>query len=77
MSEKLKLELNKKTQIFKNKQGVNFCGYKINEYRLKIRDKGKQQQHFFPLRTLIQIWDYVFQGIHTVKVLVLKRFIPS
>lgn len=38
----LKLELNKKTQIFKSKQGVNFCGYKINEYRLKIRDKGKR-----------------------------------
>ena len=38
---KLELELNSKTQIFKNKQGVNFCGYKINEYRLKIRDKGK------------------------------------
>ena len=35
------LEVNKKTQIFKSKQGVNFCGYKINEYRLKIRDKGK------------------------------------
>ena len=26
-----------------NKQGVNFCGYKINEYRLKIRDKGKRK----------------------------------
>ena len=39
----LKLELNRKTQIFKNKQGVNFCGYKINEYRLKIRDKGKRK----------------------------------
>ena len=25
------------------KQGVNFCGYKINEYRLKIRDKGKRK----------------------------------
>lgn len=24
-------------------QGVNFCGYKINEYRLKIRDKGKRK----------------------------------
>lgn len=43
LKEKLKLELNKKTQIFKNKQGVNFCGYKINEYRLKIRDKGKKK----------------------------------
>ena len=21
----------------------NFCGYKINEYRLKIRDKGKRK----------------------------------
>ena len=37
------LEVNKKTQIFKSKQGVNFCGYKINEYRLKIRDKGKRK----------------------------------
>ena len=43
LKENLKIELNKKTQIFKNKQGVNFCGYKINEYRLKIRDKGKRK----------------------------------
>ena len=43
LKEKLELELNKKTQILKNKQGVNFCGYKINEYRMKIRDKGKRK----------------------------------
>ena len=43
MKNYLQLELNKKTQIFKSKQGVNFCGYKINEYRLKIRDKGKRK----------------------------------
>ena len=42
LNERLELELNKKTQIFKGKQGVNFCGYKINEYRLKLRDKGKR-----------------------------------
>lgn len=42
LKEKLELELNNKTQIFKSKQGVNFCGYKINEYRLKIRDRGKR-----------------------------------
>ena len=41
--EKLKLELNNKTQIFKSKQGINFCGYKINEFRLKIRDRGKRK----------------------------------
>lgn len=39
----LKLQFNKKTNIFKSKQGVNFCGYKINEYRLKLRDKGKRK----------------------------------
>ncbi len=43
LKEKLALELNQKTQIFKSKQGVNYCGYKINEYRLKIRDKGKRK----------------------------------
>ncbi len=43
LKEKLELELNSKTQIFKDKQGVNFCGYKINEYRLKIRDKRKKK----------------------------------
>ena len=43
LKENLELELNKKTQIFKSKQGVNFCGYKTNEYRLKIRDKGKRK----------------------------------
>ena len=43
LRDNLELELNEKTQIFKNKQGVNFCGYKINPYRLKIRDKGKRK----------------------------------
>ena len=43
LRKKLELQLNKKTQIFKSKQGVNFCGYKINAYRLKIRDKGKRK----------------------------------
>ncbi len=43
LNNELGLTLNSKTQIFKGKQGVNFCGYKINEYRLKIRDKGKRK----------------------------------
>ena len=43
LKENLELELNKKTQIFKSNQGVNFCGYKINEFRLKIRNKGKKK----------------------------------
>lgn len=43
LKENLDLELNSKTQIFKSRQGVNFCGYKINEYRLKIRERGKKK----------------------------------
>ena len=43
LKENLGLELNEKTQIIKSTQGVNFCGYKINEYRMKLRDKGKQK----------------------------------
>ena len=43
IAENLKLKFNDKTNIFKAKQGVNFCGYKINEYRLKIREKGKRK----------------------------------
>ena len=43
LKENLHLELNSKTQIFKSSQGVNYCGYKINEYRLKIKDKGKKK----------------------------------
>ena len=43
LRDNLELELNEKTQIFKSTQGVNYCGYKINEYRLKIRDKGKKK----------------------------------
>lgn len=43
LEEELELQLNNKTQIFKGSQGVNFCGYKINEYRLKLRDKGKRR----------------------------------
>jgi len=43
LRDNLELELNSKTQIFKNSQGINFCGYKINEYRMKLRDKGKRR----------------------------------
>ena len=43
LKEHLELELNDKTNIFRGKQGVNFCGYKINENRMKVRDKGKKK----------------------------------
>lgn len=32
-----------KLTYLEGKQGVNFCGYKINENRMKVRDKGKKK----------------------------------
>ena len=43
IDEELGIEFNSKTNIFKSNQGVNFCGYKINEYRMKLRTKGKKR----------------------------------
>lgn len=43
LKEELKLTLNSKTNIFKISQGVNFCGYKINVKRMKIRNSGKKK----------------------------------
>lgn len=52
----MELDLNKKTQIFKSKQGVNFCGYMINSYRLKIRTSGKKRlkKKVLKLKRMIQ-----------------------
>ena len=58
LQENLELKLNKKTQIFKGKQGVNFCGYKINEYRMKLRDKGKRKLK----KKVKMITNKVYQG---------------
>ena len=55
LKKELDLELNDKTNIFKSKQGVNFCGYKINEYRLKVRDKGKNKFKKKVKKLLIEI----------------------
>ena len=41
LENKLKLTFNSKTRIFKNTQGVNFCGYKINSNVIKIRNSSK------------------------------------
>lgn len=58
LKDNLQLELNSKTQIFKSKQGVNFCGYKINEYRMKIRTKGKKKLK----RKIIKLKQYIKEG---------------
>ncbi len=64
----LNLSLNNKTQIFKLSQGVNFCGYKINVFRMRIRDKGKKKL----VRKLKWI-DYNF-SCGNISVLDVKRY---
>lgn len=39
----LKLKLNQKTNYFKNKQGVNFCGYKIYSTHIKLKKENKKK----------------------------------
>ena len=43
----LKLTLNSKTRIFKNKQGVNFCGYKIKILRSASSYPPYEKKSFF------------------------------
>lgn len=63
LKEKLELELNSKTQIFKSKQGINFCGYKVNEYRIKIRARGKKKLK----KKVKQLKMYIKEGKMTSK----------
>lgn len=42
LEKRLELFLNSKTQIMKDAQGVNFCGYNIKEDRIKIKDRDKK-----------------------------------
>lgn len=43
LKDKLKLELNQKTNYYKNKQGVNFCGYHINRKNIKVLKANKKK----------------------------------
>lgn len=52
---KLKLKLNKKTNYFKNKQGVNFCGYKIYSTHIKLKKENKKK-----IRKKIKTWNKLY-----------------
>ena len=43
LREELKLELNKKTNYFKAKQGINFCGYKIFSNYILLKKNNKKK----------------------------------
>ena len=43
LNEKLHLQLNSKTNYFKNNQGVNFCGYKLKENKIQVVKSNKKK----------------------------------
>lgn len=57
LKENLYLELNKKTNVFKHTQGINFCGYYITEKSLRIRFKGKQK-----LKKKLKLMEYLIMS---------------
>lgn len=52
LTDKLDLELNKKTRYYPNKQGIDFCGYKIYETHIKIRKRSIKK-----IKNKIKIWN--------------------
>ncbi len=45
LKEKLKLKLNKKTNYFKGKQGINFCGYRIFATHILLKKSNKKKMY--------------------------------
>ncbi len=43
LRDNLKLELNSKSSYFKNKKGINFCGYRIFETHILLRKRFKKK----------------------------------
>lgn len=43
LKEKLHLELNSKSRYYPNKMGINFCGYRIYETHILIRNRSKKK----------------------------------
>lgn len=67
----MKLELNPKTNYFKNEQGVNFCGYKLYEDKTLLRGKNK---------TRLKRWFKKMQKMYandTITIEEINRKIPS
>ncbi len=55
LSEELGLTLNKKTNYFKSKQGVRFCGYKVYDNRILLLNENKKK-----IKKKIKIWNKLY-----------------
>lgn len=57
LKEKLKLELNKKTNYFKCKQGVNFLGYHIYIEKMKLLNNNKKKMY-----KRVRVWNDLYDN---------------
>ena len=55
LRKKLRLELNKKTNYFKAKQGVNFLGYHIYVHKVKLLNRNKKR-----IYKRVRIWNTLY-----------------
>lgn len=55
LEEKLELKLNKKTNYFKAKQGVNFCGYKIFSTHILLKKENKKK-----IKNKVKKWNKLY-----------------
>ena len=55
LEKKLKLSLNKKTNYFKNKQGVSFCGYHVYNNKIVLLNQNKKK-----IYKKVRNWNYLY-----------------
>lgn len=55
LTNELHLKLNPKTRIYPNKMGVNFCGYRIFETHILVRNRSKKK-----IKKDIKKWNYLY-----------------
>lgn len=55
LDKELKLKLNRKTNYFKAKQGVNFCGYKVTQNCILLKKENKKK-----IYKKVKIWNKLY-----------------
>ncbi len=57
LKENLDLELNVKSKYYPNKMGIDFCGYRIYESHILIRNRCKKK-----IKKKIKYWNYLYNN---------------
>lgn len=57
LTNKLKLKLNQKTNYFKGKQGINFCGYRIFSTHILLKQSNKKKMY-----KRLKNWDKLYEN---------------